>query len=216
MAQIVKLRRSAVAGKKPTNSQLELGELSINTTDGKVYFAKSGSLGPSIEELVSTNTVNTGSIFLTGDVSASFFTGSFIGDGAGLYNIPASGVTGLQLDRITDGNATASISQANGFVVNSDTTITGSLNVSGNLILSGSIIDHSGSAGQPNYFLTSDGTNVYWSLNESGAGKAYFKSVEFSVPLLIFVCISFKSQPLLIKLLTESIVNPLFNKLFVL
>ena len=84
MAQIVKLRRSSVIGKRPTNAQLELGELSINTADGKVYFAKSGSLGASIEELISTNTVNTGSIFLTGDVSASFFTGSFIGDGTGL------------------------------------------------------------------------------------------------------------------------------------
>ena len=103
MAQIVKLRRSAVAGKKPTNSQLELGELSINTTDGKVYFAKSGSQGPSIEELISTNTVNTGSIFLTGNVSASFFTGSYLGDGYGLYNIPASGITGLQLNQIADG-----------------------------------------------------------------------------------------------------------------
>ena len=180
MAQIVKLRRSAVAGKKPTNSQLELGELSINTTDGKVYFAKSGSQGPSIEELVSTNTVNTGSIFLTGNVSASFFTGSFIGDGSGLYNIPASGVTGLQLDRITDGNATASISEVNGFFVNTHSAISGSLNVSGSLILSGSLIDFSGSAGQQNYFLTSDGEHVYWALNESGAGKAYFKSEHFT------------------------------------
>ena len=112
MAQIVKLRRSAVVGKRPTNAQLQLGELSINTSDGKVFLAKSGSLGPSIEELVSTNTVNTGSIFLTGNVSASFFTGSFVGDGAGLYNIPATGVTGLQLDRIVSGNVSASL--ANG------------------------------------------------------------------------------------------------------
>ena len=32
MSQIVKLRRSAIDGKRPTNAQLELGELSINTT----------------------------------------------------------------------------------------------------------------------------------------------------------------------------------------
>jgi hypothetical protein len=66
MAQIVKHRRSAVTGKKPINSQLELGEFSINTTDGKVFIAKSGSLGPSIEELIITNTVNTGSITISG------------------------------------------------------------------------------------------------------------------------------------------------------
>ena len=69
MSQIVKLRRSAVAGKVPTNAQLELGELSINTTDGKIYFAKSGSLSASIEEVVSTNTFNTGSISVSGSIN---------------------------------------------------------------------------------------------------------------------------------------------------
>jgi len=118
MAQIVKLRRSSVIGKKPTNAQLELGELSVNTSDGKVYFAKSGSLGPSVEELVSTNTVNTGSIYLTDNVTASFFTGSFIGDGYGLYNIPASGVTGLELYKITSGSVSASISPNRGLEIN--------------------------------------------------------------------------------------------------
>ena len=91
MAQIVKLRRSSVPGQKPTNSNLQLGELALNTTDGKVYMAKSGSLGPSVEELISTNTVNTGSINITGDITGSIFTGSFKGDGSGLYNRALSG-----------------------------------------------------------------------------------------------------------------------------
>lgn len=95
MAQIVKLRRSSVSGQKPTNTNLQLGELALNTTDGKVYMAKSGSLGPTVEELISTNTVNTGSIHITDNVTASFFTGSFIGDGSQIYNIPLSGVTNL-------------------------------------------------------------------------------------------------------------------------
>jgi len=58
-------------------------------------MAVSGSLGPSVEELITTNTVNTGSIYLTGDVTASIFTGSFKGDGSQIYNIPFSGVTDL-------------------------------------------------------------------------------------------------------------------------
>jgi hypothetical protein len=174
MSQIVKLRRSSVSGQKPTNSNLQLGELALNTTDGKVYMSKSGSLGPSVEELISTNTVNTGSVNISGSinlignetitgslhiasssfpeirlsnidynqnyhitvgnggylnihdgltnlvaligtssagfindvivggdlyvshsVTASHFSGSFIGDGSGLYNIPLSGVTNL-------------------------------------------------------------------------------------------------------------------------
>jgi hypothetical protein len=90
MAQIVRLRRSSIVGKKPTNAQLELGELSINTSDGKVFLAKSGSGGPSIEELISTNTVNTGSINLIGDITASNFSGSFIGNGSGITNVISS------------------------------------------------------------------------------------------------------------------------------
>jgi hypothetical protein len=69
MAQIVKLRRSSVSGQKPTNSNLQLGELALNTTDGKVYMAKSGSLGPSVEELISTNAVNTGSVNISGSLN---------------------------------------------------------------------------------------------------------------------------------------------------
>jgi hypothetical protein len=36
----IKLRRSAIAGRIPTTAQLELGELAINTQDGKIYFKK--------------------------------------------------------------------------------------------------------------------------------------------------------------------------------
>ena len=66
MAQIIKLRRSAVPGQKPTNSNLQLGELALNTTDGKVFMAVSGSLGPSVQELFATNTSNTGSLNISG------------------------------------------------------------------------------------------------------------------------------------------------------
>ena len=36
----LQLKRSAVAGKHPTTSSLDLGELAINTIDGKVFFKK--------------------------------------------------------------------------------------------------------------------------------------------------------------------------------
>ena len=71
---------------------------------------------------VNTNTEITGALTATGQIS-----GSFKGDGTNLYNIPASGVTGLNLTRIADGSATASISSANGLRVNSNTEITGAL-----------------------------------------------------------------------------------------
>jgi hypothetical protein len=139
MAQIVKLRRSSVSGQKPTNSNLQLGELALNTTDGKVFMAVSGSLGPTVEELISTNTANTGSIFITGNVTASNFSGSFKGDGSQLYNIPSSGVTGLELNKIVNGSATASISQTDGLRINTKAEITGSVVITQDLTVSGSI-----------------------------------------------------------------------------
>ena len=126
MGQTVKLRRSAVPGKVPINSQLQLGELSVNTADGKLFFAKSGSFGPSIEEVITTNTQNTGSIDLVGALTASVVSSSFKGDGSELYNIPSSGVTGLSLDRITLGGGIASITSTQ-FDVNVNSVINGSL-----------------------------------------------------------------------------------------
>ena len=155
MAQIVKLRRSSVSGQKPTNSNLQLGELALNTTDGKVFMAVSGSGGPSIQELVATNTVNTGSIYVTDNVTASYFTGSFIGDGSHLYNVPASGVTGLNLSQIADGSATASISNIDGFRVNRNTEITGSL-----IVTSGSGYIDTGLIAQNSNLRLTSGSNV--------------------------------------------------------
>ena len=40
MSTNILLRRSAVAGRIPTTAQLNLGELAINTADGKIYFKK--------------------------------------------------------------------------------------------------------------------------------------------------------------------------------
>ena len=38
MSTLIKLRRSAVSGRVPTTAQLELGELAINTNDGKIFI----------------------------------------------------------------------------------------------------------------------------------------------------------------------------------
>ena len=40
MSTTIKLRRSAVPGRVPTVNQLELGEIALNTADGKIYFKK--------------------------------------------------------------------------------------------------------------------------------------------------------------------------------
>ena len=79
---------------------------------------------------------------ISGSVTASAFSGSFKGDGGGLYNLPASGVTGLNLSQIASGNATASISST-GFTVNTDTTIQGNLSVTGSITATNYIVSSS-------------------------------------------------------------------------
>ena len=59
MAQQIKLKRSAVAGRVPTTAQLPTGELAINTADGKLFFQRDDI---SIQSLFATNTFNTGSL----------------------------------------------------------------------------------------------------------------------------------------------------------
>jgi len=54
MASILKIKRSAVQGKAPTTSDLELGELALNTRDGKIF----SSDGSSIFEIGSNNAVS--------------------------------------------------------------------------------------------------------------------------------------------------------------
>ena len=55
MAQVLKLKRTSVEGRKPTTSNLELGELAINTYDGKIYFEKDNGT-PSIKEIATEDT----------------------------------------------------------------------------------------------------------------------------------------------------------------
>jgi len=69
MAQNILQRRSAIQGKVPDTSSLNVGEIAINTYDGKAFIHKSGST-ESIESFVITNSTTTGSITITG-------TGSF-------------------------------------------------------------------------------------------------------------------------------------------
>lgn len=49
MAQTIKIKRSAVAGKVPTTSDLALGELALNTFDGKAFFKKDNGTASIVE-----------------------------------------------------------------------------------------------------------------------------------------------------------------------
>jgi hypothetical protein len=115
VTQSVLLRRSNLAAKVPTTDQLQLGELGINTNDGRVFLKKDNGVDVTIEQIVVTNAEITGSINILG--SGSFgdvyvtnglevggdatFDGdvnviglvsasAFYGDGSGLTNVVVS------------------------------------------------------------------------------------------------------------------------------
>ena len=68
---------------------------------------------------INSNTQVTGSLIVTQGIS-----GSFSGSGANLFNIPASGITGLNLSQISSGSVSASISPNSGLQVNTNVTAT--------------------------------------------------------------------------------------------
>ena len=112
VTQSVLLRRSNLAAKVPTTDQLQLGELGINTTDGRVFLKKDDGVNVTIQQIVVTGAEVTGSINILGTGSfgqleingnANFdgntyfagavsgnFTGSFRGDGSNLSGVTAS------------------------------------------------------------------------------------------------------------------------------
>ena len=63
--------------------------------------------------IAQNNSIVSGSLTVTQGIS-----GSFSGSGANLFNIPASGITGLNLSQISSGSVSASISPSNGLQVN--------------------------------------------------------------------------------------------------
>ena len=84
MAQVIKLKRSSTTGAVPSTGNLELGELAMNTADGKVYFEKNdGSV--SVQTILTTDSQTTGSVDLTGAVTASYFKG----DGSAISGVSA-------------------------------------------------------------------------------------------------------------------------------
>ena len=135
MSSIVQLKRSALSGKVPGTGSLNLGELALNTYDGKIFFRRSGSTD-TIQEVVTTNVVNTGSVTITGTLTAESIrtnlTGSF-----GSLNVN---------DTLVVNHGITTISGSLG--VTSDLTVLGAVNAKQfNIsIISSSVLFESGSS----------------------------------------------------------------------
>ena len=149
MAQTIVLRRSAQPGKIPDTGSLNLGELAINTYDGKVFLVKSGSTH-SVEQVLVTNTIITGSLNIIGTGSFSNLiisndidvTGSLyvVNDIVGNGDLDVLGsVSGSSL-RITGTGSFESLHVNDTLVVNhGTTTISGSQIVTSDLTVLGQV-----------------------------------------------------------------------------
>jgi len=70
MAGQIKIKNSRVGARIPGVSELTLGELAINTFDGKLFFKKNNG-SESLQSIVTTDAQITGSINLTGTMLSS-------------------------------------------------------------------------------------------------------------------------------------------------
>jgi hypothetical protein len=173
MASIVQLKRSALSGKVPDTGSLNLGELAVNTYDGKIYFKKSGSI-ESVESVVTTNSVITGSIRLEGTGSfGSLKVNDTLTVNHGVSVI--SGSLGITSDLTVLGSVNAR--QFNISIISSSTlfesgssnfgnslddthTFTGSVNVTGSLYLNGIDLSQGNNSGSFSGSFQGDGSGL--------------------------------------------------------
>ena len=114
MAQTIKLKRSASSGAVPTTSSLELGEVAINTHDGKMYIKKNDG-SDSVVEVGGTATQQTAiwqPYAYTATSNQTTFTGSDDNSRTMKYIVGYLEVyvNGLLLDPSTDYTATNGVS----------------------------------------------------------------------------------------------------------
>jgi hypothetical protein len=164
MAQNIILQRSALPGIVHTTASLNIGDVAVITYDGKLFIKRSGSI-ESIEEIITTNTINTGSITLTK-------TGSF---GEVIVSQDVNIQRDLYVGRDIVGNGSidilgdisgSSALLSGSLIVSGSTTITNNLIVLGEVnarqfnisVISSSILFESGSS---NFGNTLDDTHTF-------------------------------------------------------
>lgn len=134
MANTIKIKRSAVAGKVPAVGDLELGELAINTFDGKLFLKKNVSGNETIVDVTTGGLDSTSLLNLLKTV-----------DGSG---------SGLDAD-LLDGLNSSSTNSASTIVARDASGLTGlaGINFDGNAVVAGAAgrLWYDGTTGQLNF-----------------------------------------------------------------
>jgi hypothetical protein len=132
MANQIILKRSSTPSKVPTAAQLALGEIAINTHDGRVFIKKDDGT-PSVVEIGGVTSINTH----TGDVVLST---SDIAEGSAQYFTNARARSALSAGTgISYNSSTGAISTTQNLSTAGSPTFAG-LTLTGNLGMTGSII----------------------------------------------------------------------------
>lgn len=154
MAVKIELKRSAVPGKVPTTSSLALGEVAINTYDGKLYFKKEVSGVQSIVELTgASGSFTSASYALTSSfaATASYFSGSisnaisasFAATASFTPNAIVTASVSQNTITFTKGNNTTfsiTVNTGSGGGTGAGFPFSGSAVITGSLVVTGSII----------------------------------------------------------------------------
>lgn len=183
MPQTVQLKRSSVAAKVPLTTDLSLGEIAINTNDGRLFFKKDPGT-PSIVEVATldgTQTISgtktfTGGAYFIEVVSRALSStegGQFVlgyannttttGQGNSTWNIDVNDFTNqnLRIFRVNpSGVADVALSIPD----------TGAITVNRSLTLGTNGISANGTFGTAGQVLATNGSAVYWAPAATGGG----------------------------------------------
>jgi len=123
----LQLKRSAVVGKIPNTASLDLGELAINTIDGKIYFKQqdTGSVQRILELTTTSGSMLSASYAQTASYSDSFKVGGTLTAQTLIVQTVSSSII------YSSGSNTFGNSLANNQIFTGSVSITGSLTING-------------------------------------------------------------------------------------
>lgn len=124
MAVNIKLKRSAQSGKIPTTSSLELGEIALNTFDGRAFMKIQNNVTTSVVEFATTAGSGSSVVSASYALTASFASYAANAGNALTANFATSASYSLN-------STSASYAQTSSYA--------GNFNVSGNLVVGGAI-----------------------------------------------------------------------------
>ena len=140
----LKLKRSAVLGRIPTTASLDLGELAINTVDGKIYFKQSGSFETILELTTTSGSQLSASYAQTSSYSSNFkVVGPLVVSGSETISGSLTVTGDITAQRLIVQTITSSIIYSSGSNQLGDATVDtqtliGSVVMSGSMALTGS------------------------------------------------------------------------------